>query len=400
MKQIQKKSVTKTVQKNYSSLGVLLEDLFSIETDSNTGKSKNKIRLSDHRNALKNLSLSKKLSSATINTVTKLVAATDPELKLLLSLLIESANCVHVTVRKELVDFAAACISEITFLNPKGESNVLQSLKDLAEDKDEINYCRYLLNELSNKCDKHEKQFQPGNLNSTGKASTKELNKKLNKLQSRKSNLLSITLIWCFHYKIGNFDEVLNRFNSISLELAGTSDKNSHSTPSIGIDNEATRKLVYFIAGKIQPSKDDEFVTAISYFRNMQKCAESHQRQSDEVVKKIQIKLQDKDAQLEASQQLQIKQKEEIEQLKDQINQLKSESFETEQVVKAQHVHLKDDTSNIKAKASNFFEEEVLPELQVSLSLLDREKPKAHIAIHKLDLIIEKIEEEILWFKG
>lgn len=40
-----------------------------------------------------------------------------------------------------------------------------------------------------------------------------------------------------------------------------------------------------------------------------------------------------------------------------------------------------------------------MPNLENSFKALDREKPKVHVAIHNLDVIMERVEEELTWFR-
>ena len=67
--------------------------------------------------------------------------------------------------------------------------------------------------------------------------------------------------------------------------------------------------------------------------------------------------------------------------------------------VKAERVHLKDDTGKVKSKAINLLEEDVLPTLKTSLKGLKKDEPKVGFAVDKLDLVIEDIEGALQWFK-
>lgn len=66
---------------------------------------------------------------------------------------------------------------------------------------------------------------------------------------------------------------------------------------------------------------------------------------------------------------------------------------------RAKRTHLRDNTGQVKARAFNLLSEDVLEPLKLSLSALQREKPKTEVAAHHIELAVESIERDIKWFK-
>jgi len=75
-------------------------------------------------------------------------------------------------------------------------------------------------------------------------------------------------------------------------------------------------------------------------------------------------------------------------------------TFEEQQLdERAKRTHLRDNTGQVKARAFNLLTEDVLEPLKLSLSALQREKPKTEVAAHHIELAVESIERDIKWFK-
>ena len=74
--------------------------------------------------------------------------------------------------------------------------------------------------------------------------------------------------------------------------------------------------------------------------------------------------------------------------------------FENHQLdEKATRTHLRDNEGKAKAKAINLLSEEVLEPLRLSLSALQREKPKTEVAAHQIELVLESIKRDLQWFR-
>ncbi|WP_434456585.1 hypothetical protein JQR85_14010 [Stutzerimonas urumqiensis] len=88
-----------------------------------------------------------------------------------------------------------------------------------------------------------------------------------------------------------------------------------------------------------------------------------------------------------------------IAELKAEITQLQRTLEDQQLDERAKRTHLRDNTGQVKAKAFNLLAEDVLEPLKLSLSALQREKPKTEVAAHHIELAVESIERDIKWFK-
>lgn len=82
-----------------------------------------------------------------------------------------------------------------------------------------------------------------------------------------------------------------------------------------------------------------------------------------------------------------------------EISQLQHMLEEQQLDERAKRTHLRDNTGQVKARAFNLLTENVLEPLKLSLSALQREKPKTEVAAHHIELAVESIERDIQWFK-
>ncbi|WP_323155592.1 hypothetical protein [Pseudomonas alvandae] len=82
-----------------------------------------------------------------------------------------------------------------------------------------------------------------------------------------------------------------------------------------------------------------------------------------------------------------------------EISQLQHMLEEQQLDERAKRTHLRDNTGQVKARAFNLLTENVLEPLKLSLSALQREKPKTEVAAHHIELAVESIERDIKWFK-
>ena len=396
MKKNPKKPSSKLIVKNFSTLDLLVRDIFIATSDSKTGKVKSIKLLASHKNSLKELPISTKIDADELDDYIDLINKSDKELKVLLSLIVESANCRHQDVIKVLLQIFSAYITSIKFLNPLDESNILLSIINSIGSHNTKGRLSYLLTQVNNKFEKrivNLKKQKKGASSSNSSACVESRSLTIKQLENLKLNTLSIIHLWCFYNGKATFDEVLNSINKQITNFT------SDTSLSFDTDGLAKSKLIHFLTEQASVSNSDGFSDALKYFKSKQNEAESLKIKSERNADAFQKDIQSKKLEIDNLKIKNSNQESEILRLTEQVTALKSNALEGEQLVRAQKVHLKDDTLNVKAKASNFLSEEVLTELQTSLSLLDREKPKTHIAIHKLDLIIEKIEEEISWFK-
>ena len=362
---------------NFSNLADLIGNLFKVVTDEKTNKKKPLKLLSAHINSLTELPITSKISFDECESLSKTALEADPELKMLVALLVSSANCRHPQVRKEVLSFACNVINNIKFLNPTSDTNIFL-LKDVSETNS--GYLARLVMQLKSRFEKYQgENYKPA------------------QKRTLEANVLAIAHIWAFENGKSDIDITLNSFNRLLAERAAPID--SHKPVEIEADEQAKTGMIYFLASQTNSPLLKDFSSTLSYFKARQEAAQSESSSLKRANAQWQTKNETLLEQIEDLKTDGLKKNELINQLTAEIQSLKDQHSESEQSVKAQKVHLKDDTSKAKAKALNFLEEEVLPSLQNSHKALDRETPKVHVALHNLDVMIERVEEELEWFK-
>ena len=361
---------------NFSSLRGLIENLFSPVIDKKTDKMKPIKLLASHVNSLVDLPISTKMSINERESLSKIVLESDCELKTLLSLLVASEKARHPEVRKEVLEFTCHVINNITFLNPTSDTNIFL-LKDISQTNS--GYLARLVKVLQDRFEIYKGE-----------------NYKPSQKRNLEANILAIAHIWAFETGKADIDTSLNSFTRL-LATRVPDDIEKHV--NLEMDKQATTGMVYFLASQTNSSLLKDFSSTISFFKARQEAAQSESTN----LKRTNSDLQERHGKLlekiESLKTDSLKKDNLIKQLSEEILSLKEQHSESEQSLKAQKVHLKDDTSKAKAKALNFLEEEVLSTLENSYKALDREAPKVHVALHNLDVMIERVEEELRWFK-
>ncbi|HFI9374542.1 TPA: hypothetical protein ACGSSZ_004491 [Vibrio parahaemolyticus] len=361
---------------NFSSLSGLIENLFSPVIDKKTDKMKPIKLLASHVNSLVDLPISTKMSINERESLSKIVLESDCELKTLLSLLVASEKARHPEVRKEVLEFTCHVINKITFLNPTSDTNIFL-LKDISQTNS--GYLARLVKVLQDRFEIYKGE-----------------NYKPSQKRNLEANILAIAHIWAFETGKADIDTSLNSFTRL-LATRVPDDIEKHV--NLEMDKQATTGMVYFLASQTNSSLLKDFSSTISFFKARQEAAQSESTN----LKRTNSDLQERHGKLlekiESLKTDSLKKDNLIKQLSEEILSLKEQHSESEQSLKAQKVHLKDDTSKAKAKALNFLEEEVLSTLENSYKALDREAPKVHVALHNLDVMIERVEEELRWFK-
>ncbi len=366
----------KSVVVKFNFLSELLADLFESGTSDAAGKKKPLKMLKHHVNALEELPIDTELKSVERDQLSEKVLGVDIELKILLELLLESEKCRHDKVRKEVMAFVCHTVGNIKFLNPDKRSKVFL-LDDISDDN--TDYLPALVKEIKGRFDKYKGE------------SYKPKQKKI-----LENNVLAIAHIWVLEDGKATTDEVLNSLNQVMADETSIINLSSLNT---GYIRSADRKSVYFLASQINSLSADSLFKVLSYFKSHQEKAHDELLVANGKSIKLNERIETINSEKEQLAQELANKEEQITQLKDEIALLNKQSSESEQSLKAQKVHLKDDTSKAKAKALNFLEEEMLTTLKNTFKALDRDTPKVHVAVHNIDVMIERAEEVLEWFK-
>lgn len=362
---------------HFNNFADLINDLFKVVVDEKTNKQKPLKLLTAHINSLTELPLTSKISFDERISLSKTALEADHELKILVALLVSSANCRHPQVRKEMLSFACSVVNSITFLNPTSDTNIFL-LKDISDTNP--GYLARLVMQLRDRFEKYQgKVYKPA------------------QKRTLEANVLVIAHIWAFENGKGDIETIINNFSRLLADKAVPLYDNK--TVEIEVDEQAKTGIVYFLASQTSSPLLKDFSSTLSYFKARQDAAQGESSNLKRANAEWQTQSSKLNQQVESLKAEGHQKDLLIKQLSAEIQSLKEQHVESEQSVKAQKVHLKDDTSKAKAKALNLLEEEVLSTLYNSYKALDRETPKVHVALHNLDVMIERVEEELEWFK-
>ena len=382
--------------KVFNSMNEILVDIFTSEIDKKTEKVKPLKLAASHETAIKNIKLNDRLSEQEQKTITKLVRENDKELKVVLQLAISAEQCNHPKIKRVIINLCVNIVSSLEFLNPlNAESNIFQGM--LSEYKDNKDAVGILNAQLAKKFEYRAEGIKKANqVNKAKKAlkvekddefSDKPNGMTLTQLDSMKKNVQALSCLWCLEFEKSQPDLILEWFYKILAENKKGNDPKQHQS------------VPYFLAKQISAANRHSLVESIAYFKEKESLSKQQlwdERQRAYKISEKNDELMSRFSSLEESIELKNSQ---IQMLTQEVESLKKQ-FETNVMhVKAERVHLKDDTGKVKSKAINLLEEDVLPTLKTSLKGLKKEEPKVSFAVDKIDLVIEDIEGALQWFK-
>jgi hypothetical protein len=203
-------------------------------------------------------------------------------------------------------------------------------------------------------------------------------------LEKQKNNIFVIGCFWLIEKKILSYQSLVDF-------LVGEINEGKSFQASL------MDVAVYLSRQRVSP--DSRLSWVLSRYR---KDADVINKKNNELDKKIEQKdgiISDLKQKLKSQIYISESAKCEIENLKNEIISL-NHNIEIQQLdEKARRTHLRDSEGQVRARAVNLLSEEVLDPLRLSIAALQREIPKSEVAAHHIDLVIERIERELKWFK-
>ena len=380
-----------------NSLKEILVDIFIPEVDKKTGKAKTLKLTASHETAIKNIKLNDRLSDFELKDIIKLVRENDKELKIVLQLAISAEQCNHSEIKRLLIKICVDIVSSLEFLNPlNAESNIFQGI--LSEHKDNKNAVSFLNNQLKRKFEYQAEEIKKANQTNKTKevpkvskegdeGTDKPKGMTLAQLDSMRRNVQALSCLWCFEFEKSKPDLILDWFYKILAENKKDKGKNQQHT------------IPYFLAKQLSASNRDSLVESIAYFKEKESLAKQQCMVEQQSVHKISEKNNELTSELSLLKSSVEEKDSRLQDLIKEVESLKKQSKTDVMHVKAERVHLKDDTGKVKSKAINLLEEDVLPSLKTSLKGLKKDEPKVDFAVDKIDLVIEYIEGALQWFK-
>ncbi|MBH0080184.1 hypothetical protein [Pseudoalteromonas sp. NZS11] len=388
--------VEKTIKpiKVFNSMKEILFDIFSLDIDKKTNKAKPLKLLASHETAIKNIKLNDQLTEVELKTLTNLVRENDVEFKVLLQLAISAEMCNYSEIKRKLIIICVSIVSSLEFLNPlNAVDNIFEGmLSEYIDHKDSVGILNaQLKKKFESRAEGIKKRIQGNKAKESRNVVTgedgnsdKPKGMTLVQLESLRKNIQVLSCLWCLEFGKSKPDLILDWLYKILSEDNNT--KEYQSVP-------------YFLAKQLSASNRHSLVESISHFREKELSAEKlywNEQQKAHQLSEKNIELTSKFSSLKES--IALKETQIIE-LTKKIEFLKKQSETDVLHVKAERVHLKDDTGKVKSKAINLLEEDVLPTLKTSLKGLRKDEPKVSFAVDKIDLVIEDIEGALQWFK-
>ncbi|AWB57833.1 hypothetical protein [Colwellia sp. Arc7-D] len=392
-------SITKISKpiKVLNSLKEILVDIFTTEIDKKTLKAKPLKLTTTHETAIKNIKLNDRLSELELKNIIKLVRNNDKELKIVLQLAISSQQCNHSEIKRLLINICVSIVSSLEFLNPlNAESNIFQGM--LSEYKNNRDAVGILNAQLKKKFEFRAEGIKKSNqINKAKEAlniskdidvvADKSKGMTLVQLDSMRKNVQALSCLWCYEFEKSKPDLILDWFYKILAENTKSKDKKQE------------RSIPYFLAKQLLSSNRDSIVESIAYFKEKESSAKKQCMIEQQTVSQITDHNNKLILEVSSLKSCVEEKETQLKVLTAEVESLKKQFTTDVMQVKAERVHLKDDTGKVKSKAINLLEEDVLPTLKTSLKGLKKDEPKVSFAVDKLDLVIEDIEGALQWFK-
>ena len=383
----------RTIEKRvFKTMASLLEDVFNPVSDGKATPVKSTVAKlnKDHEAAMVGLDMTDKLSSDQIERLTGFVGMNDPEFKTLLNLAVQTQRCRNNQPRQAILDFCAKAVSSNWIMKHTGDVNIYQSLSQ-GVSFENAGYLSNLTMAINSKYEKRITSSKAIKTKLEEQAKQTEVTKHeiikpvtTMQLNTQRLSVLAIAYLWAYSAGKDNSDAVLSCLHKL---LKGDKEP---------VDDELG--VMHYLAEELFTVRRYPLVSLLGYFTG--KC-ESDKQVAQNATRELSFLKTEKqqlfDKIIANDRQLAV-QANEISSLKEELKQLRHESEEHHQDEKAKRVHLKDDTGKVKSKAYNLLNEDVLSPLKLCMSALDREAPKTNVALHHIDLIVEKIEGEISWF--
>lgn len=378
---MQKKQTPSLQQTKKYTLLKLLKDIFEEKKNKN-GKPISASLNGTKQNEFFNLEEDISLSSNQSNDLQSMIEKTDPKFKVLTEialLVMNRKNKMEDYLREPLLQFCVLIVSRCSIFKTQEKDDFY---KDFIES--ETSYLLFLEKEVKKK---YAKRINGLRITNEKQDATKETKHKKDKfltakaqLEAERDNVITIGAIY------GLFNSVITHKEIIDFFIENFYGCNSIEDVEVALyiiqnrNKNEIKKTLFFYKAQID-NKDKELISLQRQIDIKHKEYSNLQESLLKVSKKSDSLISEND-----------KLTSNIDKLKEDINELgKGE--------KAKRVHLHDDTKQAKARAINLLEDDILEPIRLCLSALQRDTPKVEVASDRLEIIEEKIERGVTWFK-
>ncbi|GEM77860.1 hypothetical protein [Vibrio superstes] len=381
-KKVEKKDVT-TSKKQLKTLADIIHDVYRFELKKDgTPKS---IKVSrDHLNALKRLKTVEDEQFQLNESLIKNIAELDPTYKHLLELIVFAATT-PVKVRHALINFAVRTISHNWSGRLAGSENVFVEFADKVDitNRDVISViCNRLKSYFEQQIQNRKKSDSDSNVQVDKPEGEFKISAQA--LKEKSSNLIAIACLWGLETGKCSAEKAITQMQAVLLG----------DEEAINLESNAC----YAYADSIR-TPNEGFNAVIRYFEWKRELSEERRKHAESQLQAKTADIANHINHISALEQELKTKNDEVQALRGQIEEMQKDSHERQLSEQASRVHLRDDAGKAKSKAYNLLTEDVDPAIQLTLKALMREKPKVDVAIHKLEGALERIEENLRWFK-
>ena len=383
------KSTAPSESNKKTSLAELVSSIFSASLDKDHNIKPASITKSTYK-AISTWQTDSDLEPELADTLTADVSKTDPLFNALSQLMVAACNCRADKPRHDLIAFCIRLASNLWINKHTGSHNLFKEIldKDNGLDSSPLQYMKstregLYLKRIEGAARARVATPSEGSDKKDTLAQVNALNTK--ELESQRDNLLLIGSLWLMSETTDD-----QHYDHIISFLAKLLDKHQSTSPS-------ARTVILGLAERF--TEKDRLLADTFYF--IQKKTNEHASRGARLAAALEHSKQETlrlKTMLDASQKENEENGRRIAELESKLHALEVEHEEQQLNERAKRTHLRDNTGQVKAKAFNLLTEDVLEPLKLSLAALRREKPKAEVAAHHVELAMESIEKGMKWF--
>ncbi|WP_339665573.1 hypothetical protein [uncultured Pseudomonas sp.] len=380
-----KPAVKKKPVAQASTAAEIIERTFAISTDKEQNVKPATWSKTDFK-AIVSSQKSGELDSKLLDSVTAAALKTDTHFEALAHLTVAATKCREDKPRQELLAFAVRMASALWINRHRESHNLFQDLLDADKGlyTTPFRFMRNSITALYSKRIEHVKAMtvNPAAVKANPADTPPQLS--VNELEQQQSNLQLIGGLWLLAVGKSTPSEAITIFAEL-LEARRSR-------------NPIDRDIALYLAEQYV-QRDSALADTLDYFKKLSSEQASHGKRLQLALEHSEQETTRLKKQLTEHKRISDEQGGQITTLEAELTLLRHRLEEQQLDERARRTHLRDSTGQVKAKAFNLLTEDVLEPLKLSLSALQREKPKTEVAAHHIELAVESIERDIKWFK-
>lgn len=333
--------------------------------------------------------ISGELDGQLADRVAEAAGKTDPQLNALAQLAVATSKCREDVVRHALLAFCVRLASALWINRHRESHNLFQDILDGDKglDSPPLRFLRNSISAQYNKRIEHVRGLPITPQGATDSVTDTPISPALltpSELARQRDNLLLIGGLWLLAKGKSDPSQTIDFFAELLEE-------HQSRTPS-------KRDVALYLAEQYS-QHDSLLADTLDYFKQRANEQARHGKRLQSALEHSEHEAARLRTQLTEHKRTTEEQAQRIAALEVEITRLQHTLEEQQLDERAKRTHLRDNTGQVKARAFNLLSEDVLEPLKLSLSALQREKPKTEVAAHHIELAVESIERDIKWFK-